>query len=328
MSAIHFNRSIFSRALLAFGVSALAVTAQGAEWPSAKPIRVFVPYTAGGPTDTITRTVMQKLSQRLKQTIIIENRPGANGMIGTAAAAHSEPDGYNFLSVVAAYSINPIMYKSATYKVSDLAPVSQLADIPLFLYTRNNLAAKSVKELMSHAHANGKGLTYASSGTGSGAHLTGAYLASLSGAPMTHIPYKGAAAFVADLLGEQVDMAFDTVLLEMPYVKSGKLKVLAVASEKRWPEEPNIPTMEEAGYPGFVMNSWAGFLAPVGTPPEIIQRVSAEIDEILKLPDVKANFRSAGFLPVGGTPEQFKTLVGQESKKYEKIIKATGVTLN
>lgn len=330
----HQGVSSTRRTVLTLGAMALAIAALGqsptaqaaGDWPS-KPIKVIVPYTPGGSTDMVTRTVMDKLSQRLKQTIVVENRPGANGTLGTGAGARSEPDGYNFVTVLAAHSVNPSLYQTLPYKQTDLVPVSHIADLPLFLFVNKDLPVNNVAELVEYGRKHEGKLNYASSGTGSSAHLTGANFALKSGLNMTHIPYKGSAPFLADLMGGQVGLAFDTILVPMPHVKSGKLKALAIASAQRWPDNPDIPTMEESGYPGFIMNSWAGLMAPKGTPQAIVDRMSKEIAEIVKMPDVQTIFNTAGFLPVGSTPAQFQALIDKDTEKYAEIIKAANVTV-
>jgi len=311
--------------LLALSVIAALVTPMAAQaaWPD-KPIKVIVPYTPGGATDTVTRVVMQKLSEKLKQPIVIENKPGANSTIGTSQAARSKPDGYTFVTVLAAYSANPHLYK-LNYSNSDFVPVSHIADLPLFLFVSKEVPANNVKELVEYGKKNH--LTYASSGTGSSAHLTGAHFAGEAGIEMTHVPYKGSAPILADLLSGQVSMVFDPILVPMGYVKEGKLKALAITSAKRWEGEDDIPTMEEAGFKGFVMNSWTSLLAPKGTPQDIVDRVSTEIAQIVQEPDVKEKFKTAGFVPVGGSAAELGDLIKRDSELYEKIIKDNNITV-
>ncbi len=314
------GKFLFAITTLAAVVAPLAAQAA---WPD-KPIKVIVPYTPGGATDTVTRVVMQKLAERLKQPIVIENKPGANGTIGTGQAARSKPDGYTFVTVLAAHSVNPHLYK-LTYSDDDFVPVSHMADLPLFLFVSKSVPANNLKELVEYGKKNH--LTYASSGTGSSAHLTGAHFAQEAGIQMTHVPYKGSAPILSDLLSGQVSMVFDPILVPMAYVKEGKLKALAITSAKRWEDEKEIPTMEEAGFKGFVMNSWASLLAPKGTPQEIVDRVSKELAEVAKDPDVKAKFNTAGFVPVGSTPAELGELIKRDSALYEKIIKENKITV-
>ncbi len=294
-------------------------------WPS-HPIRVIVPYTPGGSTDTVTRIVMEKLGPRLGQTIVVENRPGANSTLGAAIAAKAEPDGYTFLSVLPAYIINFHLYKLG-YTPDDLVPVAQMADLPLFLFVAKDVPANSVAELVDYARKNPDRLTYASSGNGSSAHLTGADFALRNKVVMTHVAYKGSAPILTDLLAGRVSMVFDPILVPMQYVKQGKLKALAFTGKERWPTEPGIPTMEQAGMPGFVTGSWAGLMAPANTPKPIIERMAKEINEIVREPDVKQKFLDAGFLPAGGTAAEFADLMKKDSARYAEIIKQAHITL-
>ena len=296
------------------------------EWPS-KPIKVIVPYTPGGATDTTTRIVMDKLSQRLGQTIVVENRPGANSTVGAAIAAKADPDGYTFLAMLPAYVINTHLYK-LSYSPSQLEPVVHMADLPLFLFVSKDLPVNTVAELVDYGRKHPDTLTYASSGTGSSAHLTGADFALQAKVKMTHVPYKGSAPILTDLLAGRVSMVFDPVLVPMQYVKQDRLKVLAFTGKKRWATEPDVPTMEEAGFPGFVTGSWAGLLAPTGTPKPIIERMAKEISDIVHEPDVTQKFLDAGFLPTGSTPAEFAELMRTDSERYAKIIKEAGITLN
>ncbi|HBP31306.1 MAG TPA: MFS transporter [Advenella kashmirensis] len=301
---------------------AAPVTAQAA-WPE-KPITVIVPYTPGGATDTVSRVVMQKLSERLKQPIVIENKPGANGTIGTGQAARAKPDGYTFVTVLAAHSINPHLYK-LNYSDDDFVPVSHMADLPLFLFINNTIPANNLKELVEYGKKNR--LTYASSGIGSSAHLTGTNFAQVAGIQMTHVPYKGSAPILSDLLAGRVSMVFDPILVPMAYAKQGKLKALAITSAKRWEDEQDIPTMQEAGYKGFIMKSWASLMAPKGTSQDIIDTVSKNLIEVAKDPDVKEKFKAAGFVPVGSTPAELAQLIKTDSSFYEKIIKENDITV-
>ncbi len=318
-------KNVLFAALAAVGLAAGPAHAAD-NWPS-KPIKIIVPYTPGGSTDIVTRIVMEKLGPRLNQTIVVENRPGANSSLGSALAAKAEPDGYTFLSMLPAYIINFHLYKLG-YTPEDLTPVVQMADLPLFLFVSNELPVKTVAELVAYARKNPDKLTYASSGNGSSAHLTGADFALQNKITMTHVAYKGSAPILTDILGNRVSMVFDPVLVPMQYVKQNRLKALAFTGKERWPTEPGIPTMEEAGMPGFVTGSWAGLMAPANTPKPIIERMAREISEIVKEPDVRQKFVDAGFLPVGGTPAEFAELMKKDSARYAEIIKQANITVN
>lgn len=248
----------------ALAITALAATGHtmaqdGSNWPT-KPIKLTVPYTPGGSTDIVSRTVFEAVGKRLGQPVVIENKPGANSTIGVSQTARAPADGYHFVSVLAAYTVNMSLYKKLPYKASDFVAVSHVADLPMFLFTSNKLPVSNARELAEYGKQNP--LNYASSGTGASAHMIGARWAQENGLNAQHVPYNGSAPILSDLMSGQVDMLFDPALVPMPHAKTGKIKVLAVASKQRWPGEPDIPTMEESGFPGFVMNSWVGVLAP------------------------------------------------------------------
>ncbi|SOY97525.1 conserved hypothetical protein; UPF0065 domain; putative exported protein [Cupriavidus taiwanensis] len=319
-----------SIAIAVAGVAALhtAPTALAADaWP-AKPIKVIVPYTPGGSTDTVSRVVFEQVSQRLGQPIIIENKPGANSTLGVGVAARSAADGYTFVSVLAAYSANMSLYSKLSYKAADLVPVAEMAELPLFLFASKKLPVKTVAELVDYGRKHPDTLTFGSSGVGSSAHLTGERLAMESKLKLTHVPYNGSAPILPALVSGEVSVAFDPLLVPMPHVKSGKISVLAVASAKRWPGEPNIPTMEEAGFPGFVMSSWTGLLAPAGTPQPIVARMAREIAAATRSPEVTKKLTDLGFVPVGGTPEEFRKLIERDTRRYAEIVKAGKITLD
>ena len=320
------RRALATMALAVLMAAGWSGAHAASDWPE-KPLRVIVPYTPGGATDTVTRVVMEKLSTRLKQNIIIENRPGANSNVGAAAAARAEPDGYTFLSILPAYVINAHLYE-LTYSQESLVPVVHMADLPLFLFVSKDLPVNSLQELVAYGRANPDTLTYASSGTGSSAHLTGAEMALRAQLKMTHVAYKGSAPILTDLLAGRVSMAFDPVLVPMQYVKENRLKALAFTGQTRWATAAEVPTMEEAGMPGFVTSSWVGLLAPRGTDPAIVERMAAEISAIVKEDDVKRKFQDVGFLPAGGTPATFDALMRADSSRYARIIKDAGITVN
>lgn len=290
------------------------------DWPS-KPLRVIVPYPPGAATDTITRIMMERLAQRLKQNVIVENKGGANSAVGTAFVARAEPDGYTLLSVLAAYAVNPHLHKMA-YQPEDLIPISKMADLPNFLFVSNRIPANTLEELLEYGRRHPGKLNYASSGTGSSAHMLGASLSQRSGIPLQHVPYKGSALVLTDILSGEVAFVFSSMVVFMPHVKEGRLKAIAISSPQRWSTEPNIPTMEEAGFPGFNMVSWAGLMAPKGTPRAIIERVAREIAVIVQDPEVKEKLMKAGLVPESSSPEAFAALILRDSAMYGEIIRA------
>lgn len=320
------TRAARMAAILVAGL-AIGQGAGAAEWPT-KPIKVIVPYTPGGSTDTVSRVVFEKVSQTLGQPIIIENKPGANSTLGVGVAARSAPDGYTFVSVLAAYSANMSLYSKLSYKPSDLVPVAEMAELPLFLFASKRLPVKTVGELVAYGRKNPDALTFGSSGVGSSAHLTGERLAMESKLKMTHVPYNGSAPILPALVSGEVSIAFDPLLVPMPHVKTGKINVLAVASAKRWPGEPQIPTMEESGFPGFVMSSWTGLLAPAGTPQPVVDRMAKAIAAATTSPEVSKKLTELGFVPVSDTPEAFRKLIERDTVRYAEIVKAGKISLD
>lgn len=323
--------SMIRRCLCAAGLGALALAAMPAwaqdNYPS-KPIRVVVPYTPGGVSDTVTRLVMQKLSDRLKTPVIVDNQGGANGQIGSAMVARSAPDGYTLLVVVAAHAINPSLYTKMTYApLTDLRGVSEFGAIPLLMVSSAALPPKTLKEFVAWAKANPDRATFASSGTGSGAQLSAELFAQTAGVGMTHVPYKGMAPALPDLFSGQVAMAFDSVQTMMPHVRSGKLHALAMTSAKRWPAAPEVPTMAEQGYPSLTGGSWIGLLAPAKVPNDIVRKLSSEMQKVIDSPEIHAKLIEYGIDPVGGTPEQFDTFIHAEAKRWAEVVKKANIHL-
>jgi len=289
-----------------------------------RPIRIIVPYTAGGHSDMIAREVAQGLSKRLGQTVFVENKPGANSIIGTEVVAKSPPDGYTFLVVVAAYSINPSMYTNLPYSPRDLAPVTQLTQNSLIGVT-GLPGISNIADFVRHGHANG--ITFASSGTGSAVHLLGerfARAAKIENA--VHVAYKSAAEPLRDLMAGLVSIEFDGIAVLGPHIKSGKLVPLVVTGETRDPLLPNTPTLKESGY-DIVANSWAALLAPAQTPQAIIDRVAAETDKVLRDKELQEKFAKLGIEPVGGTPAQLNTMISREMKIYGDLVKQLGIAM-
>jgi tripartite-type tricarboxylate transporter receptor subunit TctC len=302
------------------------VFAQG--YPS-KPIRLIVGYPPGGATDIAARIVGQKLSLSLGQAVVIDNRPGAGGNLGAELAAKAAPDGYTIFMCTIANSINYTLYKDLTFDlVKSFTPVSQATSILSFLVVHPSLPVKSVKELIDLAKSSPRKLDYASSGVGNSPHLAAEMFKTMAGVDMVHIPYKGTAPELTDLLAGVVKIAFETTPAVLTHVKAGKLRALAVNSAKRTPLLPNVPTMAEAGLPGFEVTSWNGVLAPAGTPKEIVTRLNQEIVKALKMADVREKLSGVGADPVGSTPEQFAAFIQTEIKKYAKVIQEAGVKID
>lgn len=326
-----FRRGILAAplaAVVAFAGGALHGTARAQDPFPNKPIRVVVPYTPGGVSDSVTRLVLQKLSERLKTPIVVDNQPGANGQIGSSAVARAAPDGYTLLVVVAAHVINPSLHAKMSYApLMDLKGVSRFGNIPLLLVSSAQLPAAHLKDFVSWAKAHPTQATFASSGAGSGAHLVAEQFAQTAAIPMTHVPYKGIAPALPDLFSGQVSIIFDSVQTMMPHVKSGKLRALAMTSAKRWPAAPDVPTMAEAGYPQMTTGSWIGLLAPAKTPQALVSKLSADVQAVLEMPEVRDKLIEYGIEPVGGTPEQFDTFMRAESIRWADVVKKAGIRL-
>lgn len=310
----------------------LAATAPGAAqaqgYPS-RPIRIMVAYTPAGTTDILARLIGQKMTEKWGQPVIVENRPGANGNIGTELAARATPDGYSILMATAAtHSINNTLYPKLTWDaVKDFAPVSLVALVPNIMVVNNSLPVKSVKELVAYAKANPGKLAHGSPGNGSTAHLSMELFKSLTGITMTHVPYKGSAGVLVDVMAGQVQLTMDNIPVYLPQVRAGKIRALAVSSAKRAAGAPEIPTLAEAGVPGFEAVSWFGLVAPAATPKPIVEALSVETARILRLADVNKRISELGAEPVGSTPQQYAAFIQSEIVKWRKVIKDAGVRL-
>ncbi|MDM0070707.1 tripartite tricarboxylate transporter substrate binding protein [Variovorax sp. J31P207] len=322
------RRKALAATLALFAIAGGGASASAQEAYPSKPIRVVVPYTPGGVSDAVTRLVMQKLADRLKATVVVDNQGGANGQIGSAAVARAAPDGYTLLVVVAAHAINPSLYPKMSYSpLQDLRGVSEFGAIPLLMVSSAQLPPTDLKGFVAWAKANPQRATFASSGAGSGAHLVAEQFAQTAGVPMTHVPYKGIAPALPDLFAGQVSVIFDSVQTMMPHIKAGKLRGLAMTSAKRWPAAPDVPTMAEAGYPGMTGGSWIGLLAPAKTPNEIVHKLSAELQQVLQLPEIRDKLIDYGIDPVGGTPEQFDAFIRSEATRWAEVVKKADIRL-
>ncbi len=310
-------------------VSIASALAQAQPWPS-KPLKVIVPFTAGGSTDTVARIVAEKLSTRLGQPVIVDNRAGAGGAVGSDVAAKSPPDGYTMLvGTSSTMAIAPHVYTKLPYEPTrDFAPVILLGTADIMIVVNSQVPVRSVRELIAYAKANPGKLTFASGGNGSISHLLGEYFKSMAGVDMLHVPYKGDAQMVTDLLGGQVDLAFGTAVAFLPHVKSGKVVALAVTNPKRSTTQTQLPTVSESGVPGYDAVQWFGIAVPTGTPREIINRLNEEIRGILAMPEVRARFTELGFDVVGDKPEEFAAFLRAENAKWKKIAEIAGTKLD
>ena len=298
-------------------------------WPS-KPLKLVVPFTAGGSTDTVARIVAEKLTTRLGQPVIVENRAGAGGAIGSDFVAKSPADGYTMLvGTSSTMAIAPYVYTKLPYNPTrDLAPVILLGTADIMIVVNAQVPVRSVKELLDYARAHPGKLTFASGGNGSISHLLGEYFNSMARVQLLHVPYKGDAQMVTDLIGGQVNMAFGTAVAFLPHVKSGKVAALAVTNPKRSSTQTQLPTVSEAGVPGYEALQWFGIAVPVGTPQPVVQRLNDEIRAILAMPEVRARFGDLGFDVVGDTPEEFAAFLRAENAKWKKIAEIAGTKLD
>ena len=309
------------------GVPAVANAQQ--KYPE-KPIRFVVPYPAGGPLDTVARLLGQKVSEGTKQPVVVDNKPGAGGNIGADIVAKSPADGYTLLmGAVATHAINPTLYGNITYDpVKDFAPVTQVASTPNVLVVNPRLPVTSVRDFIAYAKANPGKLNFGSGSTGSAGHLAGELFKSMAGVDMTHVPYKGAAPAMNDLIGGQIQLMFDNLASSLGQVRAGRVRALAVTTAKRTALAPELPTVAESGLPGFDISTWFGIFVPAGTPRDIVERLHAEFTKALAEPDVREKMVALGAEPVGNKPEEFAAYIRSESAKYARVIRASGAKVD
>ena len=320
---------ILQRILLAALVAIATASASAQTYPN-KPIRLVVPFPPGGTTDILARDAGQVLTQTLGQSVVIDNRPGAAGNIGSDVVAKSPPDGYTLLmATVSTHAINPGLYSKLPYDhIKDFAPVILVARVPNVLEVNPAVPVNSVSDLIKLAKEKPGQINFASSGSGTSIHLSGELFKTMAGVNMVHVPYRGSAPALVDLVSGQVQVMFDNLPSSLPQINAGKLRAIAVTSAQRSPALPNIPTIAESGLPGFEATSWFGIIAPAGTPPEIIAKLNAELDQWLQSPAGKELLLTQGALPAGGTPEQFAAYIKDETEKWAKVIKVSGAKVD
>lgn len=306
-----------------------AAPALAQDWPQ-KPIRLIVPFPAGGGTDIIGRVVGNKLSDLLKQPVIIENKPGAGGNLGVDAGAKSAPDGYTLvLGQTSNLAINPSLYRSLPYDpVKDLIPVALLADAPLVMVVGQDSRFKTLAEVIGAAKAKPESLTFGSPGSGTVAHLSGEILQVAAGVKFSHIPYKGSSQALQDLMGGRIDVFMSSVPTALAQIKGGKLRALAVSAPARSPSLPDIPTMTEAGIKGVEAATWFGILVPAKTDAKIVERLNKELNIALQAPEVREKIAAEGGGPIGGTAEKFSALLKAELPMWAKVVKDSGATVD
>ena len=315
-----------SRWICAFALALLAVTTAHAQSYPSRPIKIVVPYPPGGFNDTLGRTLAAKFTEAWGQPAVVENKPGGNTLIGNDFVAKSPPDGYTLLMVAFPFSVVPSLFKTMPYNtVNDFAPVILAASSANLLVVNPSLPVKSVGELLALAKSKPGSLSYASTGNGSSNHISMELFKTLAGVDILHVPYKGSAPAVTDLLGGQVQLMFDNTPNVLPHVKAGKLRALGSSRTKRDALTPDVPTIAEAGVPGYDLSVWFGVVAPAGTPKEVVQKLNAEVIKILAMPDVRERFLAQGVEPQGSTPEQFAEHIRSQMAKWGKLVQDAGV---
>jgi tripartite-type tricarboxylate transporter receptor subunit TctC len=314
--------------LLRVGLCALGLALCGLAWAQAYPsktVRIIVPFPPGGGTDVIARVIAQKLTESWGQQVIVDNKAGASGTIGSDLVAKSAADGYTLLLTATHHAINLSMYKQLPYDtLRDFVPVAYIAASPNLLLLHPSVPANNVQELIAYAKSKPGGLNYAASSVGGATHLTGELFKTAAGIQLQHIPYQGAAPAMTDLLGGQVPMMFDVIPTALAHVRSGRLKAIAVTSARRTTVMPEVPTIAESGIPGFEAISWFGLYAPAATPKDTVNKLNADFNRVLQLPEVKDKLAAQGAEPIAMTPEQFAGYLRAEIAKWAKAIKDSG----
>ena len=296
-------------------------------WPAAKPVRIIAPFAPGGVADSSARVVSERLGARLGQAVIVENRPGASGNIGTAAVAAAAPDGYTLLlGFDGTMVINPHVYAKLPFDtLRDFAPVTKLGDATLILVAHPSVPAKDLREFL--PQAKGQSFSYGTAGTGSTPHLAGELLAQRAGIALTHVPYKGGGQAMGDVVGGQIPLVFTAIATAQQFVRSGKLKGLGVSSAKRSGSLPEVPTFVESGLEGFVVDSWVGILAPAKTPRPVVERLQKDIAAVLGEPEIRARYATLGIEPVGNTPEQYTQQIRVDLARWETVVRQANIRI-
>ena len=312
------------RLIAALLLASALLPAHAQSYP-AKPVRIIVPFAPGGGSDFIGRFIAQRLSDSFGRQVIVENKPGAGGMLGVAEGVKAAPDGYTLMLIASSYTVNPSIYKLKFDPVSDITPIIQLSQGPLLVVVRPSLPVKSVKELIALAKAKPGQVNFASSGQGSVIHLATELFDTMAGIKMNHIPYKGTGPALTDTIGGQTDVFFSSTATAMPQVQAGKLRALAVTTAKRIPALPEVPTVAEAGVPGYDVVLWHGLIGPKGMPKEVVERINAEATKALKLKETAAQLQNDGVAPAGGSPAQFGETIRKEIGLWKKVVTEAGV---
>ncbi len=305
----------------------LSAPVWSADYP-VRPVKFVVPYPPAGTTDVLARIVAQWLTEKMGQPFVVENKAGAGNNMGTESVVNAPPDGYTMLLVNPANGINATLYKGLNFNfIRDIAPVAGLVRTPNVMEVTSSLPVKTVAEFIAYCKANPGKLNMASSGSGTSVHLSGELFKSMTGCDMVHVPYKGGGPMLIDLMGGQIPIAFDNLPSSMAHIRAGKIRALAITTTKRWPGAPEIPTLAEAGVPGYESAAWFGLLAPAGTPAAAVALLQRHVAAILRQPEVEAQFVQQGAEAVGNTPQEFAQLIAAELQKWTQVVAATGVKL-
>ncbi|WP_119966592.1 tripartite tricarboxylate transporter substrate binding protein [Simplicispira lacusdiani] len=323
------RRSVLSTIALAAAAAALPLAASAQNYPT-KPITIVVPFAAGGTTDILARLVGQYLSTELGQPVVVENKAGAGGNIGAAFAAKAPADGHTlFMGTVGTHAINASLYKKLPYDpIKDFAPLTRVAMVPNLLVAHPSQPFKTVQEMIAYAKANPGKINFGSPGNGASPHLSGELFKSMAKVDMVHVPYKGSAPAVSDLLGGQISIMFDNLPSVIPHVRSGKLRAIAISTAKRSADLPDVPTIAEAGVPGYEATSWFGMFAPAATPAPVLAKISAALSKVLANAEVKKKIDDQGGEPANETPAQFADFIQKETQKWGKVVKESGASLD
>ena len=311
-----------------FLATAAIMPAFAQQYPT-KPIKLILPFPAGGATDVMSRILAEKLTPRLGQTVIVENKPGAGTMLASEYVAKAPADGYTLLMAASSLVIAPSLYSKVNYDpIKDFTPVTQVAAVIHLVVVNPNLPVKSIQELITYLKANPGKVSYGSTGSGTSTHLEAELFKKMAGVEIQHIPYKGSTPALADLVGGQTSMMFDPIASSKPYLESGRLRALAVTTAQRSVSAPDLPTVAESGLPGYEAMPWLGIVAPAGTPKAVVDRLYKEVSEVLKMQDVKDRFKSLGLDIIGNTPAEFATFIAQDQKKWDQVIKNSGAKVD
>lgn len=314
---------------IALAGAVLATAAGAAETYPARPVRMVVPYAPGGNADIQARYIAETLTETLGKQFVVDNRPGANGMIGGELAAHSPADGYTVMLIANTFTVNPGLYPKVPFDtIKDFQPVSLVGETPVLFVANPSVAANNVKEFVALAKSRPGQINFGSSGNGSPSHLAGALLEQMSGIKLVHVPYKGIAGAMVDVVAGQIQICFPSITSALPLVKSGKLKAFGIATKSRSALAPDIPTMSEAGVPGYEASIWNGILAPAGTPRPIVNRLNQAIAQILKSPQARERYAHVGAEIRYDSPEEFQALIRSDVAKWAKVIQAAGIRVD